>query len=183
MARQQNVKRTGDRLVRIAYDLEHIAGWLMDAGFGDEAREIRQAASTCGDVGRSIERSVKVLPRKANPISTFRKLWDGQYPLAVVFWGVYVLGGFVLWTLASAPVLLLSYRLDVNILGFLIVLRALYFITAAVVVWRSASAYYVSSYWIERVWAIGARVLVCGWTFSILFENPVAIMNRMISSL
>lgn len=54
-SRKPNISRTGERLIRLAYDLEAIANRLGEAGKGDEGRGVREAARICGAVGRGLD--------------------------------------------------------------------------------------------------------------------------------
>jgi len=53
MARKSITKRTGERLVRLAYDLEYLANALKAEGHS-EADTVRVASQSCGYAGRSL---------------------------------------------------------------------------------------------------------------------------------
>jgi len=52
--RKRITKRTPERLIRAAYDFEHLASNLDHEGYGEEASAVRAAASHLGAVGRSM---------------------------------------------------------------------------------------------------------------------------------
>ena len=52
MKRKPNISRTGDRLGRLAYDLEEIAARLREAGQILEADTVKEASSLVGNAGR-----------------------------------------------------------------------------------------------------------------------------------
>lgn len=59
VGRKPNVSRTGERLIRIAHDLETIAARLREAGFDSEASSVKTASRECEDAGRSVDRKTK----------------------------------------------------------------------------------------------------------------------------
>ena len=48
-------KRTPKRLIRLAYDLEHLASNLRAEGFDSIAETVLHCSGTLGDVGRSLD--------------------------------------------------------------------------------------------------------------------------------
>lgn len=53
--RKVNVSRTGERLIRIAYDLEDIAARLREAGYDRAAESAKAASRECGAAGREVD--------------------------------------------------------------------------------------------------------------------------------
>lgn len=47
-------KQTGERLRRLAFELERLADRLREAGMGDEARGLKAAAQECSHAGDSV---------------------------------------------------------------------------------------------------------------------------------
>jgi len=52
--RKPNVKRTGERLCRLAYDLGDLAARLREAGFDSEANGVAELSSRSGKIGRAL---------------------------------------------------------------------------------------------------------------------------------
>lgn len=59
MANKPNVKRSGERLIRLAYELEALASRLMAAGYESEANGVRYLSSQAGSIGRTLDRKVR----------------------------------------------------------------------------------------------------------------------------
>ncbi len=59
MASKPNVKRTGERLIRMAYVLDELSAKIRAAGHGREAESVKAAARECGAAGRSLDRRVR----------------------------------------------------------------------------------------------------------------------------
>jgi hypothetical protein len=59
MAKKPNVKRSGERLIRLAYELERLSVRLRLAGHESEANSVRAMASTAGNVGRELNRKTE----------------------------------------------------------------------------------------------------------------------------
>lgn len=57
--RAPNVKRSGERLVRLAYDLEELTSRLRAAGYDSEADGVRSLSSQAGKLGRLIDERVR----------------------------------------------------------------------------------------------------------------------------
>ena len=55
MTTKPNISRTGERLIRLAYDLEDVAARLREAGLADEANGVRACSSQLGSIGRTID--------------------------------------------------------------------------------------------------------------------------------
>lgn len=53
--RKPNITRTGERLRRLAYDLEHIASRLREAGEDSAANGVSHMASEAGNIGRDLD--------------------------------------------------------------------------------------------------------------------------------
>jgi len=47
-------QRTGNRLIRLAFELEQLAGRLREAGMGNEARGLIAASNECRAAGDSV---------------------------------------------------------------------------------------------------------------------------------
>ena len=90
-----------------------------------------------------------------------RKLWRGEYPLRKAFWGFYV-GVGLLSLFATGLLVFLSRLINARPVAFAVGLVALwtYATIASVGVWRSAGADVTSPFWVVRMWAIAARVVV-----------------------
>jgi hypothetical protein len=58
-AMKPNVKRSGERLCRLAYELEALAARLADAGYSFHANSVKDMARTAGSVGRDLDRLVR----------------------------------------------------------------------------------------------------------------------------
>lgn len=58
--RKPNVKRTGERLCRLAYDLGDIAARLREAGFDSEAGGVLELSSRAGKIGRTLNEKLGV---------------------------------------------------------------------------------------------------------------------------
>ncbi len=58
-----NITRTGERLIRLAYELEGIAARLAAAGLVNSANSVRAASRECGNAGRAVDKQVR--PRVA----------------------------------------------------------------------------------------------------------------------
>jgi hypothetical protein len=56
--RKPRIKRTGERMVRMAYELEAMAARLREAGLDRYAEACHAAAHRLGDAGRSLDREV-----------------------------------------------------------------------------------------------------------------------------
>jgi len=54
-----NVKRSGERLCRLAYELEALAARLREAGYESEANGVRAMSSQAGNIGRELDRKVR----------------------------------------------------------------------------------------------------------------------------
>jgi hypothetical protein len=54
-----NVKRSGERLIRLAYDLEALAARLRLAGYESEANGVHHIARQSGNIGRELDRKVR----------------------------------------------------------------------------------------------------------------------------
>src|SRR6185437_2765139 len=92
-------------------------------------------------------------------MSAIRKLWWGEYLLALTFWGFYVFG-VIASMLCAAVVMIPLYFLHLPQLGFGVgsVAFASYWIVASIGVWRSADAYPHT-----RWWPALAKIVVCLW--------------------
>jgi len=55
VSRKPNVKRSGERLRRLAYEMEALAGRLTIAGYDAEARGVRDVSSRLGNIGRELD--------------------------------------------------------------------------------------------------------------------------------
>jgi hypothetical protein len=53
--RKPNVKRSGERLIRLAYELEFLAARLREGGHESEANVVKYLASQSGKIGRELE--------------------------------------------------------------------------------------------------------------------------------
>lgn len=58
MDRKPNVKRSGERLCRLAYELESLAARLREAGYEREANGVRAMSSEAGNIGRDLNRKL-----------------------------------------------------------------------------------------------------------------------------
>jgi len=88
-------------------------------------------------------------------VSTLRRLWQGELPLAEAFWTWAVLGGLVVnvtTTIAFLALVMNGYLLAAFIAGYAIPIPYNIFVTFGV--WRSAERYEG-----ERKWADLARVV------------------------
>lgn len=56
--RKPNIKRTPERLIRLAYDLEEVAARLREAGYPSHAATVRDISSLAGKVGRSLDEAL-----------------------------------------------------------------------------------------------------------------------------
>jgi hypothetical protein len=54
MKRKTITARTGERLVRLAFELEELTRRLRDEGFDHEANGLRRVKDECGAVGRDL---------------------------------------------------------------------------------------------------------------------------------
>lgn len=54
MARKKITARTGERLVRLAFELEDLANRLRDEGHKEAESEVRRASNRMGNVGRDL---------------------------------------------------------------------------------------------------------------------------------
>lgn len=57
--KKPNVKRSGERLIRLAYELERLSARLREAGHESEANGVRAMASSAGNIGRELDRKVR----------------------------------------------------------------------------------------------------------------------------
>jgi len=117
-------------------------------------------------------------------MNMLRKLWGGVYPLPKTFWGFYVLGGIFVY-LIFMVILLVSYRLHVGTVGFILATAIIYgyMFVATVGVWQSARTSLASPIWMVRAWAITARGLVLLWAAGALWRlyngGAHVLMQRM----
>ena len=51
----RHVSRIGDRLIRLAYEIENVAARLRAAGEGDAARGVLAISSELGNIGRDLD--------------------------------------------------------------------------------------------------------------------------------
>lgn len=58
--RKPNVKKSGERLIRLAYELESLASRLRAAGYESEGNGIRAVSSQIGAVGRTLDEKVRL---------------------------------------------------------------------------------------------------------------------------
>ena len=91
--------------------------------------------------------------RAANPI---RRLWRGEYSLPAVFWGLFVLGFFVLTSVLGR--LLWPIFASVPYRWFVATIQLAFGITVGLGVWRSADTHRGHPFW-----AHAARVVVSLW--------------------
>lgn len=56
--KKPRVARSGERLCRLAYDLESLASRLRAAGYDSEAEGVRSLSSRAGNIGRALERKL-----------------------------------------------------------------------------------------------------------------------------
>ena len=96
------------------------------------------------------------------------KLWRGEYALPVAFWGFYC-GGllvcmllYILVFVAARLVFYATLILNPEPVSLVVcwVLLFAYFAMATIGVWRSASRYWTSPIWMQRIWAAVARAVV-----------------------
>jgi hypothetical protein len=99
-----------------------------------------------------------------------RKLWRGEYPLPIAFWGFYV-GLSLLSLVAAALILMVSYRLNFSAYLALVVIRLILLIWTSVGVWRSAVDYVASPDQRNRILGYGARVVVVAWAARVVWIN------------
>ena len=55
MSRKPNIKRSGERLIRLAYELESLAARVREAGEDNAARGIHACSSELGNIGRQLD--------------------------------------------------------------------------------------------------------------------------------
>jgi hypothetical protein len=111
-----------------------------------------------------------------------RKLWWGQYPLALSFWGFYVFGFLVAAALAVLVTLPL-WATQLRPVSYLVRdgLFAFYWIVATVGVWRSADSYPHT-----RLWPILAKIVVCVWSARLVWSlangGVLGLLNQITAS-
>ncbi len=54
-----NIKRSGERLIRLAYALDELSAKIRAAGREREAESVKAAARECGAAGRSLDRRAR----------------------------------------------------------------------------------------------------------------------------
>lgn len=54
--RKPNINRTGERLMRLAYDLEYISTRLRAANEESAANGVKEISSQLGNIGRDLDR-------------------------------------------------------------------------------------------------------------------------------
>lgn len=54
-----NVKRSGERLLRLAYELEALAARLREAGYELEANGVHALSRSSGNIGRGLNSKVR----------------------------------------------------------------------------------------------------------------------------
>jgi hypothetical protein len=108
----------------------------------------------------------------------FWKLWRGQYPLWVSFWGFYVVGYFVLSALSIhiSPLFHTYPWRPISV----VVLIVPYNVVSTVGLWRSAFAYVTSAR--GRLWPLAATVTVALWDLHIILSLERGFM-RIIAQL
>lgn len=56
--RRRVTQRTPERLIRAAYEFEHLAASLTAEGYSDEGATVRQVSSLLGDCGRGLRERI-----------------------------------------------------------------------------------------------------------------------------
>jgi hypothetical protein len=114
----------------------------------------------------------------------FRKLWSGTYSLPVAFWGFYCVGLFASF-IVSGLILFMGRLVHARPIAFIIglALTVCYWLVATVGVWRSASPYWASPIWMDRIRAATARFSTVAWFAGAMFRlvdgGAMAVMQRM----
>ncbi len=117
-------------------------------------------------------------------MSMLRKLWWGAYPLPQAFWVFYIIGFFAALAVMAA-ILMISYRLQIGTIGFIVGFMVLwsYWAAASVGVWRSARAYIASPIWTTKAWGVAARAVILVFALRALLSlangGAMALMARM----
>jgi hypothetical protein len=97
-------------------------------------------------------------------MTVLRKLWWGKYSLPVAFWLFYCAGIFACLLLAGT-ILYLSRTINARPVAVIFCFALIYGygLMASVGVWRSATPYWTSPIWMQRIWAAAARIFVAAW--------------------
>jgi hypothetical protein len=119
-------------------------------------------------------------------MAVLRKLWWGEYSLPVAFWLFYCIGT-VATIFLGGVILFLSRTINARPIAFIVcfALSYGYWLMASMGVWRSASPYWKSPIWMQRIWAAAARIVVAigvaRFVLGLIDGGAVAIVQRMMA--
>ena len=82
----------------------------------------------------------KVEPTSHNPLILLGKIWRGEFPLVIMFWGF-------LWGVGFVANILFQMGLHLVVVGILLILYVPYSFIACVGTWRAATAYEGNGLW------------------------------------
>ncbi len=119
-------------------------------------------------------------------MTVLRRLWWGTYSLPVAFWLFYCVG-MAACLFLSAVILILSRTINAHAAVFIVCLALTwaYWFVALVGVWRSASPYWKSPIWMQRIWAAAARIVVAigiaRFVIGLIDGGAAGIVQRLMS--
>ena len=107
-------------------------------------------------------------------IGAVGRVWRGEYPLPIVFWGFYV-GLSILSLIAAAPILALvinsSDRVHSIVYQALVIIRMVLLIWTSAGAWRSAGDYIASADQNKKISGYAARGVVIAWAARVVWTN------------